>query len=161
MLCSCSKGELQRRSNGEAAWLSWSSLPQKRPHERWHLPLWSFVLAVSHGSWPTWFANDHIFEPTPVFPGLIHIPAGLWLGWYLASIWGLGERPMLPPSGCPLLDRDGRPTKRPTAKSGQRASSPLLNFATMSPRSRETHSTLPLLLPRWDHLSVGVGEWPA
>ena len=146
-LHSYSEGELWRRSTRVAAWSSQLSSPEKRPHERWHLPLWPFVLTISHACWPTWSADCHIFEPTPVFPRLIHIPAGLWPGWYLASVWGLGERPILPLYGCPLLDGDGRPMKGPAIKSGWRGNAPFLSFATKPPRRREMLSTPPLPPP--------------
>ena len=84
----------------------------------------------------------------PFLPGLIHIPAGLWPGWYHARIWGLGESLIFLPSGCPLLDGDGRLTKGPTRKLCWRGSAPLLSFATMPPRSRETLLTPPSPPPK-------------
>ena len=124
-----------------------------RPLERWHLPAWPSMLAASHASWPVWSAYHHIFELTPVFPGPTHTPADLWLDWHLVEAWGLGESPILPPSGCPLLDGEEGLTKGLTAKFGQRDGASLLSFSIEPIRNGETLSTpsLPLLeaRPHW------------
>ena len=114
----------------------------------WKVASATFVLTISHASWPTWSADHHIFEPNPVSPGLIQIPAELWPCWHFASVWGLGECLILPLSGWSLLDGDGGLMRGQTAKSGQRGSAPLLSFATKPPRSREKLSTPPPSLPK-------------
>ena len=139
----------------ESAKLTWEETSWK-----WHLPAWPSMLVTCHASWPVWSIYHHIFEPTPVFPGPTHTPAELWLDWHLVEAWGLGESPILPPSGSPLLDRAvGLPIEL-TTKLGQRGGVPLLSFAIEPLRYGETLSTLSLSLlearPPWCHRRGGI-----
>ena len=141
--CSPSRGALPQKCTKAVIWWNLPNMPDKISPERWQLSAQSSVPTTFHASWPAWSAYCHIFKPTPVSPWPTHIPAELWIDWYLVEAWQLGESLTLPPSECPTLDVDEGLTKGSRVKLDHRGGVPLLNFPTEPLRNQSTLLTPP------------------